>query len=318
MGISTVASYRGAQVFEAVGLDAGPRRRVLHRHRHQARRHRPRRHRRGGRRPARRGVPGRRHPRRRTARLEIGGEYQWRREGEPHLFNPETVFRLQHATRTRRYDIFKQYTDAGRRAVRAADDPARPVRASRDGRAPAGPDRRGRAGRRDRQAVLHRRDVLRLDLPGGARDARHRDEPARRQVQHRRGRRGRRPAARPRAPQRHQAGRLRPLRRHQRVPGQRRRHPDQDGPGRQARRGRPAARPQGLPVDRQDPALHPRRRPDLAAAAPRHLLDRGPRPADPRPEERQPGGPHPREAGLRGRRRHGRRRRRPRRTPTSC
>ena len=43
-------------------------------------------------------------------RLLVGGEYQWRREGEPHLFDPETVFRLQHATRTRRYDVFRQYT----------------------------------------------------------------------------------------------------------------------------------------------------------------------------------------------------------------
>ncbi|HOI02556.1 MAG TPA: glutamate synthase-related protein, partial [Dermatophilaceae bacterium] len=42
--------------------------------------------------------------------LWVGGEYQWRREGEPHLFDPETVFRLQHSTRQRRYDIFKQYT----------------------------------------------------------------------------------------------------------------------------------------------------------------------------------------------------------------
>src|SRR5690606_23769432 len=40
----------------------------------------------------------------------LGGEYQWRREGEHHLFNPETVFKLQHATREGRYDIFKQYT----------------------------------------------------------------------------------------------------------------------------------------------------------------------------------------------------------------
>ena len=40
----------------------------------------------------------------------MGGEYQWRREGEPHLFDPDTVFRLQHSTRQRRYDIFKQYT----------------------------------------------------------------------------------------------------------------------------------------------------------------------------------------------------------------
>ena len=43
-------------------------------------------------------------------KLRVGGEYQWRREGEPHLFDPDTVFRLQHATRQRRYDIFKQYT----------------------------------------------------------------------------------------------------------------------------------------------------------------------------------------------------------------
>ena len=42
--------------------------------------------------------------------LPVGGEYQWRREGEPHLFDPETVFRLQHSTRSGRYDIFKQYT----------------------------------------------------------------------------------------------------------------------------------------------------------------------------------------------------------------
>ncbi|WP_066519232.1 glutamate synthase large subunit [Curtobacterium ammoniigenes] len=45
-------------------------------------------------------------------RLQTGGEYQWRREGPPHLFNPQTVFRLQHATRARRYDIFKEYSKA--------------------------------------------------------------------------------------------------------------------------------------------------------------------------------------------------------------
>ena len=43
-------------------------------------------------------------------RLATGGEYQWRREGPPHLFNPETVFKLQHSTRARRYDIFRDYT----------------------------------------------------------------------------------------------------------------------------------------------------------------------------------------------------------------
>ena len=86
------------------------RRPLLHRHHLQARRHRPRRDRRR-RSPA--GTPWRTRaaaspPAHRE--LEIGGEYQWRREGEPHLFDPETVFRLQHATRAGRYDVFKQYT----------------------------------------------------------------------------------------------------------------------------------------------------------------------------------------------------------------
>ena len=109
MGVSTVASYTGAQIFEAVGLArdlvdeyftgtvsriGGVGLDVLAREvaeRHQMA-HLP-------------------HPTSRAHReREPGGEYQWRREGEIHLFNPKTVFKLQHATRTKRYDIFKQYT----------------------------------------------------------------------------------------------------------------------------------------------------------------------------------------------------------------
>ena len=89
-----------------------PRRRghrhLLRRHRLPPRRRRLRRAGRGGRPPPRgvaAGGAGLSH-----RRLETGGEYQWRREGEPHLFNPETVFKLQHATRSRRYEIFKEYT----------------------------------------------------------------------------------------------------------------------------------------------------------------------------------------------------------------
>jgi glutamate synthase (ferredoxin) len=48
----------------------------------------------------------------RTQELEAGGEYQWRRDGEYHLFNPDTVFKLQHATRTGQYALFKEYTRA--------------------------------------------------------------------------------------------------------------------------------------------------------------------------------------------------------------
>ena len=62
-------------------------------------------------------------------------------------------------------------------------------------------------------------------------------------------------------------------------------------------------------MDRAGAALDARRRTDLAAAASRHLLDRGHRAADSRPEERQPEGARAREAGRRSRRRHGRGRR---------
>ncbi|MEY3823073.1 MAG: glutamate synthase large subunit, partial [Actinomycetota bacterium] len=109
MGVSTVASYTGAQIFEAIGLGTelideyftGTVSRL------------------GGigldeiasEVASRHAVAYPKNPERRAHRkLELGGEYQWRREGEHHVFNPETVFKLQHATRAKRYDIFRQYT----------------------------------------------------------------------------------------------------------------------------------------------------------------------------------------------------------------
>jgi glutamate synthase (NADPH/NADH) large chain len=109
MGVSTIASYTGAQIFEAIGLSnevineyfVGATSRLggvgieivaqetIKRH-HVA--YPP-----GGE------IPG-------SKKLQIGGEYQWRRDGERHLFDPETVFTLQHATRSKRFDIFKRYT----------------------------------------------------------------------------------------------------------------------------------------------------------------------------------------------------------------
>ena len=135
------------------------------------------------------------------------------------------------------------------------------------------------------------------------------------EVEHRRRRRGSGalPAGRERrlAPQRDQAGRLGALRRHQRVPRQRRRAADQDGAGGQAGRRRPAARAtRSIPWIAKVRYSTPGVGADLAAAAPRHLLDRGSRAADLRPEEREPARADPREAGRRGRRRHDRRRRR--------
>ena len=109
MGISTVASYTGAQLFQAIGIsqqvldeyftglhcavggidlddiaaDVAARHQLAYLDRPDERAHRE---------------------------LEVGGEYQWRREGEYHLFNPDTVFKLQHSTRTGQYEIFKEYT----------------------------------------------------------------------------------------------------------------------------------------------------------------------------------------------------------------
>jgi glutamate synthase (NADPH/NADH) large chain len=107
MGISTLQGYCGAQIFEAVGLDRAfvdqyftwtasriggigidvVAAEVLKRH--------------GAAFPSRSGG---------SRDLEAGGEYQWRRDGEYHLFNPDTVFKLQHATRSGQYDVFKEYT----------------------------------------------------------------------------------------------------------------------------------------------------------------------------------------------------------------
>ncbi|MEM7032166.1 MAG: glutamate synthase large subunit [Chloroflexota bacterium] len=110
MGISTLQSYCGAQIFEALGLSQA----FIDRYFTWT--------------PTR--VEGvgmeevfeemkQRHtlafPDRLTQRndvLPIGGEYQWRREGEYHLFNPQTIHRLQNACRTNNYEVFKQYSAA--------------------------------------------------------------------------------------------------------------------------------------------------------------------------------------------------------------
>ncbi|MEI7632650.1 MAG: glutamate synthase large subunit [bacterium] len=108
MGISTIQSYEGAQIFEAIGLN----RMVIDRYfpktasriegvgfdiiaRETLMRHKNA------------------YPEDRLARIEHldwGGQYQYRRDGEYHLFNPDSIFKLQHAVRTDDYRTFKEYS----------------------------------------------------------------------------------------------------------------------------------------------------------------------------------------------------------------
>lgn len=109
MGISTLQSYHGAQIFEALGISKfvidkyftgtvsriqglsidDIAKEVLVRHRF--------------------GYPTREIP---LQMLDVGGIYQWKRQGEKHLFNPETIHLLQHSTREKDYSQFKQYCRA--------------------------------------------------------------------------------------------------------------------------------------------------------------------------------------------------------------
>ncbi|MFN6245698.1 MAG: glutamate synthase large subunit, partial [Chitinophagaceae bacterium] len=107
MGISTLQSYQGAQIFEIIGLN----KEVVNRHftgatsriegmgldeiakeilaKHELA-------------FAQKSSP--------VDRLPVGGIYQWKRRGEAHLFNPQTIHALQHATSTKDYATFKKYS----------------------------------------------------------------------------------------------------------------------------------------------------------------------------------------------------------------
>ena len=108
MGISTVQSYRGAQIYEAIGLNQDLieayftntvsrisgigieeiEEEVFKNHRIAW--------------PDQEGS---------LQHVSWGGQYQWRFDGENHLFNPDTIFKLQHSTRSGAFNIFREYTD---------------------------------------------------------------------------------------------------------------------------------------------------------------------------------------------------------------
>ena len=175
------------------------------------------------------------------------------------MWNPETIALLQHAVRRdgeRAAETYAEYAAAGQRRRRP------PRHAPRPDADPHRPDPPIPLDEVEPWTEIVKRFATgAMSLGSLSREAHENLAIAmnqhRRQVEHRRGRRG--PRALPRQPPLgDQAGRQRPLRRDDPLPRQRRRAPDQDGPGRQARRGRPAARPQGRRVHRQDPQLDAR------------------------------------------------------------
>jgi glutamate synthase (NADPH/NADH) large chain len=125
MGISTIQSYQGAQIFEALGISKAVvdkyfkgtvtriqglsiddiANEILVRHRFA--------------------YPLREVP---VKRLDVGGVYQWKQNGEKHLFNPTTIPLLQQSTRNKNYEQFKEYCDA----VDAQGDDAATLRSQFD------------------------------------------------------------------------------------------------------------------------------------------------------------------------------------------
>ena len=289
MGISTIQSYCGAQIFEAVGLD----RELIDKHFTGT--------------ASRIGGIG----------IErAGASRRWSATSAPTRVPtatccrsaascsgavtassttgiPDTVAKLQHSVRGENGDGWQTYEEFARLANDERPGTLDPARADEAATLPEPiPLDEVEPATQIVKRFTDRRDVARRAQPRGARDAGDRDEPARRAsrtpARAARTRRASRPTRTATAPLGDQAGRLGPLRRDRALPGQRRPAADQDGPGRKAGRGRPAAGPQGRRLHRRDPPLDPGRRTDLAAAAPRHLLDRGSQAADLRPALRQP------------------------------
>ena len=267
--------------------------------------------------PRRPRSPSRSRPPGREPRLPDPGFARFRGDGEAHLFSPRIAGEIQvlvgrdaDGDRATSTPQLARYRTALARPSRRPRGPAR--------RAPRPPRRGARcrsteveAARVDRAPLRRLGDERRRAEPRGPPGADDRDPAGRRRREHRRGRRG--PGvvpARPRrpAPRRaDQAGRVGPVRGDRRVPRAGRPARDQDRAGLEAGRGRPAAGPEGDGLHRR--AAPRPARPELhqPAAAPRHLLDRGPRPAHRRPARDQPARPDRRQARRGPRRRHDRR-----------
>ena len=285
MGISTIPSYCGAQVFEAIGLS----RELVDRHFTGT--------------ASRIGGIGiealagdtlarhaRAYPGTHDGLLPVTGLYSWRREGEHHQWNPETIALLQHAVRHGGFETYEEYAqlvndDSTRRSTlrglmrfREAPDGGVPIEEVEPAQEIVKRFATGAMSLGSLSREAHETLAVAMNRIGGRSNT---------------GEGGEDPVRYVAGPERglaalgDQAGGVRPLRRERALPRERGRAADQDGAGREARRGRPAAGPQGRPLHRERATDHARRRSHLAAAAPRHLLDRGSQAADLRPALRE-------------------------------
>ena len=265
MGISTIQSYLGAQIFEAVGLSQKiidryftstpsplggmgleeiAREAVLRHEKAFAR------------------VP--------DEELDSGGRMQYRADGERHLFNPKTIHKLQQACRSGSYAQFKEYSEMIT-STEQQQCTLRGLLKFKEGLAPVPLDevesvesicRRFKTGAMSYGSIsreAHEALAIAMNRIGGKSNTGEGGEDPARFI----------PDENGDSPlQRHQAGGFRPLRRYRRVLSQCQGDSNQNGAGRQARRRRSASGAQGLSLGSQGPLLHAWRRPDFSPAAP--------------------------------------------------
>ena len=272
MGISTIESYCGAQQFEAVGLHPSVVDRYFTRTasriggvgmdviaREATIRHAQAFPERGA----------------HSRTLDVGGQYQWRSDGEYHLFSPQTVHKLQQAVRNADRRAFTEYSDLvneqlekkatlrGLLGLKLAPEPV-PLDEVEPWTEIVKRFKTGAMSYGSISSEAHESLAIAMNRIGGKSNTGEGGEDSARFIPEANGdskKLG------------HQTSCIGTVWRHVQLFGQCPGIADQNGAGRKARRGRAVAGVQSLPVDRQSAVFHPRRRPHLTAAAPRHLLD---------------------------------------------
>jgi hypothetical protein len=306
MGISTLQSYRGAQIFEAIGLN----RAVIDKYftwtasriegvgldviaEESQQRHDY----------AYLTSPAL------DGDLDVGGQYQWRRRGEHHMYNPNTIAKLQHSVRKGDFRLFKEYTAAAndesrrlctiRGLLKFKPGTPIPIEEVEPVSAIVTRFKTGAMSLGSISREAHENLAIAMNRIGGKSNTGEGGEDPSRYVPDANG------DLRRSAIKQVASGRF-GVTSYYLVNCDELQIKMAQG----AKPGEAAApRPQDRRVHREDPLLDAGRRPHLAAAAPRHLLDRGPGAADPRSQELERPRAHQREARRRGRCRHGRRRR---------